>query len=194
MENNEKDKKVTEAKTESKTKSKTKSKLTKSQKIMITGFSVVFIAILAVGFFVYSLLNKKPVVDPPYNGGNLVVDESNLGSIGEHLDDQVADGMFEVNMNTIWSFANGKSASSDAYIANSTSNHYPISFDVKLSDSEEAIYTSSVIPVGYSIKEIKLDTDLAAGTYKAICNYHLLNEDGSERSSLAVNITLIIAK
>jgi len=164
-----------------------KAKLTKQQIIMITGFSLVIITIIIVGIILYQLLNKKPDAN-----GNLVINDSNLSTIGEQLEEQVQDGMYEVNMNTNWNFRNSKSASSNASVANSTSNRYPVSFDIILEGQEEAIYSSDVIPVGYSIKEIKLDTELPAGTYNGICKYHLLNEDGSEKSSLSVTITIII--
>ena len=100
------------------------------------------------------------------------------------------EGMFEVNMNTIWTFPNGESASADAYIANGHANKLPISFEIIV--DEEVVYTSTVIPVGNQIKDIVLDKPLDAGSYNAVCMYYLWNEDGTENSNFGVNIQLVV--
>lgn len=167
--------------------------LTTNQKILIGGFAAIAVVIVIAGFFLYRALNnhEEPVVSSA--GGNLVVDESNLTEIEDMLSEAVQDGMFEVNMSTTWNFPDGKSASSDAFLANGTANHYPLTFEVLL-DGEEVVYSSTVIPVGNQIKEIKLDKELTAGSYKAVCLYHLWKEDGTENSTFGVDITLNILK
>lgn len=165
-------------------------KLSKGQKIMIGGFTCVIIVIVAAAAVIFSILSK-PKPEPAK--GNLVVNQDNVSQITNDIEAEVADGMFMTDMNVDWSFPNGKSASVDAYVGNSISNHRPISFDVVLSDTGEVIYTSDVIPTGYTIKEIKFDTSLSAGTYAAVCNYHLLDEEtGDVVSSVGINITLRI--
>lgn len=167
--------------------------LTTNQKILIGGFAIVVIVVAIVGFFLYRAFSNRQEPATSSAGGNLVVDESNLSEIENMLSEAVEDGMFEVNMSTTWNFPDGKSASTDAYLANGTANHYPISFDVVL-NGEEVVYSSTVIPVGNQIKEIKLDKELTAGTYEAVCLYHLWKEDGTENSTFGVNITLNILK
>lgn len=163
--------------------------LNKTQIILIVGF-VALIAAVGVGaYFIIRNQNNAPAGAPGADTGNLVVDESNLTSVGQDLQSSVDDGMFEVSMNTIWNFPDGESASSDAYVANASGNHYPITFDILINETE-TIYSSTVIPVGNRIKEIKLDKDLGAGTYEAVCQYHLWKEDGTENSQFGVNITL----
>lgn len=156
--------------------------MNKKKKIIIA--IIVFVIIIA-GIIAYFLLNKEE--------GGLVIDDSNLEEVEERLTESVADGMFEVNMNTVWHFPNGESASSDAYVANGSANKHPISFDI-LIDGTEKVYSSTVIPVGKQIKEIVLDEKLKAGDYKAVCFYHLWNEDGSESSSCGVDIVISIAE
>lgn len=85
---------------------------------------------------------------------NLVVDTSNLESIVDDMQNKVDDSMFELSMNMVWSFPDGESASSDAYVANAHSNHYAISFEVMINE-EDVVFVSDVIPVGNRIKEIK---------------------------------------
>lgn len=166
-----------------------KKELTTSQIILIVGFLCVIAAVLIVGFFIYKSMRPQP--QETVATGSLVVDESNLETITQDMQSRVDDSMFETNMNVVWNFPDGESPSDDAYVANAGSNHYAISFEVLL-DGTEVIFTSGVIPVGKRIKEIKLDKDLPAGSYEAVCMYHLLREDGTENSSFGVNIYLNI--
>lgn len=159
-----------------------KEKKNKKKKIIIVA---IICTIAVVGIILYFILNKEE--------GGLVIDDSNLADVEEQLTDSVADGMFEINMNTVWHFPNGKTASSDAYVANGNANKHPFSFEI-LVDGTEEVYSSSVIPVGKQIKEIVLDKNLKAGDYKAVCFYHLWNEDGTESSSCGVDIVLSIAE
>lgn len=168
---------------------KNKKGLNTTQIILIIGFLVLIVAIVIAATFIYKSM-QKPVETT--NNGNLVVDENNLSDIEEQLKSSVQDSMFELNMNTIWTFPDAKSASSDAVVANSPANHYDISFEILLGEKEEVIFTSTAIPVGHQIKEIILDKELAPGTYDAVCNYHLWKKDGSENSTFGVNVKLII--
>lgn len=165
-----------------KNKRKKNEKLSAKQKILT---AVLVVIILLMGLVIYLILNKKE--------GGLVIDDSNLEEVETQLTDSVADGMFEINMNTVWHFPNGKAASTDAYVANGSANKHPISFEVLLDGTEE-IYTSTIIPLGKQIKEIVLDKKLEAGDYKAVCFYHLWNEDGTESSSCGVDIVLSIVE
>ena len=165
---------------------KKQGKNTKNRIVMIIGGLII---LLLVGVIAVLLLKPEETTD---NKGNLLVDESNLEDVTNAMGDAVADGMFEVNMSTSWSFPDGASASTNAVIANGTANHYPITFEVILDG--EIIYTSPVIPVGKQIKEVILEKDLDAGTYHAICQYHLWKEDGTENSSFGVNIQLYVAE
>lgn len=167
--------------------------LTTNQKIMIGGFTGLIAVIVAAAVIVVSILNKPEPAPPLPTGGNLIINEDNLAAIEKEIKTKVQDGMFMTDMNIDWSFPNGKSVSPDAYVGNMRNNHRPLSFEIIRSDTKEVIYTSDVIPPGYSIKEIKLDTDLPAGTYPMVCVYHLLDEEtGATVSTLSINITVRI--
>lgn len=171
---------------------KQKAENSKTQIILIVGFALVIAVICIIGYFLYSSLKKQDESKPVVGGNtNLVIDESNLAEVEELITQAAEEGMFELNMNTIWSFPDGKSPSSDAYVANSNANSRPISFEIFINDTE-CVYSSTVIPVGSRIKEIKLDTELPAGEYSATCMYHLWNEDGTEKSSFGVGVVLNI--
>lgn len=161
---------------------KTKKKFTRIHAIIVVAILIIVALLGVIAFLLFKPEEKS--------GGALVVDESNLAQVQEMIANKEQDGMFEINMNTKWRFPTGDSASTDAYLANSGVNHYPLSFEIIL--EEEVIYTSTVIPIGNRIKEIVLDKDLDAGTYPATCQYTLWNEDGTKKSSFGVDITLIV--
>lgn len=175
-----------------------KSKLTKTHIILIIGFSVLAVAIGVIGFILLNKDDEKLPVDNTNAAGNFVIDEDNLAEVSSKIEDKVAEGMFECSMNTTWTFPDGKSSSSDAYLANVNSNSKPIYFEVILDDEKKTVYKSSIIPVGSKIKEIKLDDDLSKGTYKATCLYHLMDEnaDGTftEYSKAGFKISLDVKK
>ena len=168
-----------------------KKNLNTTQIILIIGFIVLFIVIGVASFFIIKAQKNSSISDSVVPSGNLVIDESNLAEVEEELTARVEKGSFELNMNTIWNFPDGKSASSDAYLANGHANSLPLTFEILLNGTDE-IYTSTVIPVGQQIREIVLDKDLDAGVYNAVCMYHLWNEDATEDSSFGVNVILNI--
>ena len=114
---------------------------------------LIILLIVAVGILFFKL-NKQEETNT--GSGNYVIDESNLMEIEEQLSSSVDDGMFEVNMNTTWRFEAGNPVSSNAFVANGGSNRYPVTIEVTL-ENGETIYTSSLIPIGSQLKEIKLD-------------------------------------
>ena len=159
-----------------------------SKTVLIIGIILIVVAVAAIAVCIH-IMNAKDEAPT----GNIVIDESNLETAISDLDQAVQDGMFEVKMNSTWHFPDGKSASSNADLANVANNNAPIYFEVILDDGT-VVYKSTVIPLGSQIKTIKLDKELANGSYSAVCQYHLLNDDGSEKSSFGVNIDLEIGQ
>jgi hypothetical protein len=139
------------------------------------------------------LLRKQPAATTMEIAGAKVVDQSNLSTIKQDIEDKVAKGMFETFMNTTWSFPDGKSPSSDAVMGNSAANNYPFWFTVTLSDTQEIVYTSSLMPLGTQLEKIILEKDLEKGTYPAVVNIHMVDENGAEvESNMGFNITVIV--
>jgi len=108
------------------------------------------------------------------------------------MEEKVQDGMFATEMTIDWYFDAETMTSTEAYVANSEANTKAIYFEVAMEDGK-TIYTSTVIPVGYSINSIKLEDKLDAGDYTADCIYYLLNDNGEVNSSVAVTVYLHIA-
>lgn len=125
-----------------------------------------------------------------------VMTEENYKKIMEDMGDEVKEGYFETYMNTAWTFPDGASESTDALLGNSPNNKKPIRCEVLLADTEEVIYSTGVLPVGAELPPFKLDVDLDAGTYDAVCMVYLLDEeeDGSytDYSSAGFNVTITV--
>lgn len=125
-----------------------------------------------------------------------VITEENYKQIIEDMDNQVQEGYFETYMNTDWTFPDGTSETTDAILGNSPNNKKPIRCEVMLADTEEVIFTTGVLPVGAELPPFKLDKDLDAGTYDAVCMVYLLDEDedGSytDYSNAGFNVTITV--
>lgn len=116
------------------------------------------------------------------DSARFVLDEESAANVVEDMRKQVAEGMFECNMAYEWTFLDGKTESSDAYVANSSSNTHPILFDVYIDNTDELLYSSPVLPVGTVLRNIKLDKELPAGSYQASCHYKLLSDEETQET------------
>ena len=155
--------------------------------VLILGSLVIICAAVIIGIFL--LRGDSAEATTP------VVTAGNLEEIQGQIQEKVAQGMFMTHMNTTWNFPDGKSASSNAVMGNSTGNTYPFWFTVTLPDTGDVIYESGQLPVGQQLSEIKLEKALDKGTYPAVVNIHLVDENGDEiDSNMAFNLTLIVEK
>lgn len=148
---------------------------------------IAFIILLAALIICILLLLRKPEEE-----GRNFVDRDNVDTIMEDMTEKVEEGMFECMMTTEWTFENGDSESPNAYVANVENNRYTIYFDVYEKETNELLYSSPLLPVGTEIRNIKLDKKLAAGEYKAVVMYTLVDEDEQEVSSAGFNITISV--
>ncbi len=148
---------------------------------------IAFIVLLAALIICILLLLRKPEDE-----GRNIVDRDNVDTVMEDMTDKVEEGMFECMMTTEWTFENGDSESPNAYVANVENNRYTIYFDVYEKETNELLYSSPLLPVGTEIRNIKLDKKLAAGEYKAVVMYSLVDDDEQEVSSAGFNITISV--
>jgi hypothetical protein len=166
-------------------------------KIVIIVATLVIIALLAVIVVLLLKGNKKEVEDKRDDvaARGVVVNQNNAEQIVDDMVKKpyVEPGYYEASMTNVWHFADSKSVSSDAYVANVEGNTNDVYFDVFLaSDEENPILESPVIPRGAKMEEIKLDKELDAGTYDCVMIYHLIDENQATVSTLRVGITVII--
>lgn len=149
---------------------------------------VVVIAIIVIIALVLILTRQAPDTDRR----NVVVTPDNVDEILANMQ-KVEPGTYEVTMNTTWHFDSGSSASTDAYVENSTANSNDVYFDIVRSDTGETIFASPIIPVGSHLENITLDKPLDAGEHKCILTYHLLDEAGDPVSSVDIYVTIVVA-
>lgn len=154
----------------------------KKRKKIIIAICILLIIIAAI--VIYFLTRPKGIT------------EGNYKQIMEDMENQVQEGYFETYMNTDWTFPDGASETTNAVLGNSPNNKKPIRCEVKLADTEEVVFKTDVIPVGAEVPPFKLDVDLDAGTYDAVCMIYLLDEedDGTytDYSNAGFNVTITV--
>lgn len=150
-------------------------------------FILIFLLIVIIAAVITFLLLSKP---------KETMTKENYKQIMEDMGEQVDDGYFETYMNTNWTFPDGSSETTDAVLGNSPNNKKPIRCEVMLVDTEEVVFSTGVLPVGAELPPFKLDVDLDAGTYEAVCMVYLLNEDEdgayTDYSNAGFNVTITV--
>lgn len=155
-----------------------------------------FLLIAIIMVLVFMLIGKKESEDRDAEPQGYVMLEENYQEIMENMESNVREGYFETYMNTEWIFPDGTSETQNAILGNSPNNTKPIRCEILLEESEEIVFSTGVIPVGAQIPPFKLDVDLDAGKYDAVCMVYLLNEmdDGTYKdySNAGFNITITV--
>jgi hypothetical protein len=130
---------------------------------------------------------------PTARTGTPVITADNIVEIERSVQQSIERGMFETYMNTVWSFPDGASASTNAVMGNSANNNFPFWFDVTLSGTGQVVYTSGVLPLGTQLAEIRLDTPLARGEYSAVVRIHMIDDNNEPvESNMGFAITLVV--
>lgn len=109
------------------------------------------------------------------SGNGIVVTEDTRDAVSG-IRDKVEKGKIAVRMTQHWVFEEG-GASSNAYLANSTRNSYPLRFEITLAETGEVIMQSPDVPVGSCIENFPLSVTLEPGTYDVIVAHQQV-EDG----------------
>ncbi len=146
----------------------------KKKKTVIIAGVIVALLFVIIGVLVFMLVQKD--AKEPEESVGYVLDEGNYQQIQESMAEEVSEGYFETYMNTTWTFVDGTSETKDAVLGNAPNNTKPIRCEVILNETGEVVYKTGVLPVGAVLEPFKLDKDLDAGTYEAICQIYLLKE------------------
>jgi uncharacterized protein (UPF0333 family) len=99
---------------------------------------------------------------------------------------------FTVTQNTEWSFPDGSSNSTDAFVENDKSNETAVYFEVLVDSIGEVVYSSPVLELGARIDDIKLDKVLDKGDYECTIIYHLVDDEQNELTTVNVGTTIHI--
>jgi len=141
-----------------------------------------------------SMSNSGDNATEPLRREVLVTENNVEEAIAELSQPVKAPPSYRVQMTTTWHFEDGASESSDAYVGNANTNKTDVYFDLILKDSEEVLLESPVIPIGASMRHIKLDKVLSAGRYPAVVVYHLVDENQETLTTVRMGVTLDIAR
>lgn len=167
---------------------KQKEKNSKKKIIIIAVIIALLVVIGVLGFVIYGLLHKEEPKPQRDISEGLIVDDN--------YDKKASEARFTTDMNMIWTFPSGSRVSNNAIIGNSTSNLYECYFEVYLDDEEQTLlYSSPVLPVGKRLEKLELDQTLPDGEYDAICTYHILDDEDSEKElgTVSFAVSLLFA-
>lgn len=134
---------------------------------------IALLLILMLGISVYFIINNNKN-DVPLSIDLNATNEEIKGMTDEEIQDLLSKKVKETEINMTMSSSvvmkNGKSKA-NLLIENSLVNQYPQIVEIKLKDSDETIYKSELIPVGYRVDSAELNKKLSKGTHKAIAYF-----------------------
>ncbi len=166
---------------------------------VIAGILASVVIVTLVGIIIYLLQSQKTSQQSESAAAvpqqrNVVVAPENVEEVIAQMEEKAKTpaGSYEVTMNTHWIFPDGKSASPNAFVENSTSNTNMVYFTITLDSSEEEIYCSPYLELGAQLKDIMLDKELEQGEYNAIITYHLVDDDFNELSNVSMYMTISV--
>lgn len=171
----------------------------KNSRVLLILCTVIIVLLIAIVVLLLKGRNDTNVISEETISSpkrNVVINEENAEEMAEEIlnrEKVAAPRTYEVTMNSTWNFQDGASSSDNAYVENSTANTTPVYFDLLLDETEEVIYESPVIPVGSYLEDIKLDTDLDAGTYDCTLIYHLVDAEQNTLATLQMAVTVVVA-
>ena len=106
--------------------------------------------------------------------------------IQKMLDDKVAEGSVQINMNSKLVFKDGK-AKGYVRIVNSPNNHYKLVVEMIRKDTSETIYQTGAMDPGNYLEQDRLDVDLPKGDYPV--SIHFRNYDRKSEQFVGEAVT-----
>lgn len=157
-------------------------------------FAVIFVLIVAVGVLTFVLVSNKSIV----NTSNVPSIQPNVitGNASVSLDEKLAEmqkevdeGSIGVAMDTEITLENGNSVAK-GNIGNPARNTKSFVISIVMTDTNEEVYRSGLIPPDTYINEMQLNTVLEKGSYPAATYFEVYNEEGEVTGKTGVNITI----
>ena len=164
--------------------------------LLIIG-ALILLALVGVIIALLMLLRQpepEPIPEPEPSQRTVVIHPEGAQQQIEEIIDQVPvePGYYQVSMTMDWSFPDGASPSTNAFVRNRDTNTNDVYFDIMMRDTREVIYESPIIPLGDYINNITLDKDLDPGIYSCIMVYHLIDEEQTTLSTLNMGLTITV--
>lgn len=167
-------------------------KKSKHLKVAMVG-TYILIAVLFVLFLLFRCQCLMNGSDSDLEKGSIdFVQPKSDRNLQEEVNKAVEQGMFNVFMNTdiILEDSNSKG---NLLIQNSETNPSPVFIEIYTKDTNELVYKSDEIPVGYKIEEGKLNVSLDKGTYDCIAYFNVIDETSKEiKNKIGLNVKLTV--
>jgi hypothetical protein len=160
-----------------------------SKKIIVA--AVVVVAVAGIAAAAYFGLNK-PEEEQPLKE---TISAENVDEKVEEIfekEPSTAPAYYTVTQTPRWTFPDGKSESNDVYVENVTDNETPVYFDLIVDETNEKVYSSPVLELGAKLESFKLDTPLEKGEYQCTVEYHMVDEDQNELTTVNVGVTVVV--
>lgn len=163
----------------------------KNHKIAII-ISYIFLSILFLLFFLFKCQCGNSNYNEISKGSIEIVEPHSNRDLQEEVNKALNDGMFNIFMNTVPTFENGKSKG-NLLIQNIESNNVPVIVEIYEKDGNELIYKSEKLLPGYKIEEAQLSKELEKGTYDCIAYFNILDETNDEiTNKIGLNLKISI--
>jgi hypothetical protein len=161
---------------------------------LIIAVLVLLAVLIGVIIFLVVRLNtqNKAVVEEPKEKKGVILPENVDEVMSEWLEEPevYVPKNFTVVQNSDWTFPDGNSESTDAYVENDIENDTAFYFDVVLDSTGELVYSSPILELGAKIEKFKLDKPVEAGDYDCTITYHLVDENQKELTTVTVGTTI----
>lgn len=160
-----------------------------NNKLLIVIIILLLVVIIAGGIIAFLLISKDgndnssselikvnddATVEILGNDSFLILNEEDVPDKDE-MQKKVDAGMMNLNFSNEIVIENGKDGTCN--ISNSNANSRDMYVSIWLSETEEEIYRSGLIPVGTKIKQLELNHKLEPGKYTGIMVYNQLEDD-----------------
>lgn len=167
----------------------TEQKGKKRGKTLIIILLIICIAVL--GFICYKLYTRDNGApdDDLGSGDAMVITEDTKDALGQ-INNKVEKGKISVRMTRNWVFEEG-GKKSNAYLANSKRNSYPLRFKIELEDTGDVLMESPDVPVGSCIENFPLSKTLDPGEYDVIISHQQI-EDGKVINTVSTKDTITV--
>ncbi|MDR1674285.1 MAG: hypothetical protein LBR54_02405 [Oscillospiraceae bacterium] len=133
---------------------------------------------------------------PVLGGQGSVLTEENYEKVLEELNTPSPDKQYRVNMSSKFEFETWDTPSSTAFVRNREENSRTVCIDLYLTDEDgeltELVYSSPYIPLGETLRNFALDSEVPAGQHKVMVVFTLVDDDFNKVTTLSVGTTLLI--
>lgn len=159
----------------------------------ITVVLIISVLIITIGvlLFINSVSNDDNTLQID---SNVIVGEMDTTTLAEKVkqaQEKVDEGMLALNIAPNPIFVDGESKGK-VMIGNPSNNTKSFTVEFILSDNNQSVYKSGLIPPNGYIEEVALDKNLDKGEYLAVAYFTSYSSEGVEDGTVGINIKITI--